>query len=81
MNRILLLSCALVLSALHLSAEPVVGQGGILNVASYALNGLPNSGVAQGAMFIIFGERLGPAGFSRRTVFPYPPRKVWQEPV
>jgi uncharacterized protein (TIGR03437 family) len=42
------------------TAQPVVNTGGILNVASYAPPGLPNSAIAQGALFAIFGTGLGP---------------------
>ncbi len=43
------------------AAQPVVSSGGILNAASYSLSGLPNSGIAQGSIFIAYGTGLGPA--------------------
>ena len=43
------------------TAQPVISSGGILNAASYSLSGLPNSGIAQGSIFIAYGTGLGPA--------------------
>lgn len=42
------------------NAQPVVYPGGVLNAASYAVSGLPHAGIAQGSLFTIFGEGLGP---------------------
>ncbi|HMD70795.1 MAG TPA: beta-propeller fold lactonase family protein [Bryobacteraceae bacterium] len=50
---------------------PVVAQSA-LNSASYALPGLPNYGVAQGSMFVVFGQNLGPAAVQQATSFPLP---------
>ncbi len=52
-------------------AQPVVSNGGILNAASYALNGLPNSGIAEGSMFVVFGTGLGPAALAANAT-PFP---------
>ncbi len=41
--------------------RPILSEGGVLNTASYLLDGLPNSGIAQGSMFVVFGENMGPA--------------------
>jgi uncharacterized protein (TIGR03437 family) len=43
------------------SAQPVLNQGGVINAASYGLDGMPNGGVAQGSMFLIYGSKMGPA--------------------
>ncbi|MGH9627953.1 MAG: hypothetical protein ACRD7E_06385 [Bryobacteraceae bacterium] len=51
-------------------AQPVVSSGGVMNAASYALPGLPNSGIAQGSMFIVFGSRLGPSALVQANSFP-----------
>jgi uncharacterized protein (TIGR03437 family) len=40
-------------------AQPVVYEGGVVNAASYSIVGLPNSGIAQGSMFVAFGSNLG----------------------
>lgn len=36
-------------------AQPTIAANGIRNSASYALPGLPNSGMGQGSIFVIFG--------------------------
>ncbi|MEO8125717.1 MAG: hypothetical protein ABJF23_22825 [Bryobacteraceae bacterium] len=54
------------------AAQPVVSAGGILNAASYSLAGLPNSGIAQGSMFLVFGTGLGPAALVQVSAFPLP---------
>ena len=38
---------------------PVINPGGIVNNASYIPLGLPNSGIAQGSMFILKGNPFG----------------------
>ncbi len=43
------------------STAPSIGKNAILNVASYAYVGLPNSSIAQGSLFTIFGTNLGPS--------------------
>ena len=45
---------------------------GALNTASYIVPGLPNSGLAQGAMIAIFGSNLGPASIAQPAGFPLP---------
>ena len=49
------------------SAQPVVGQGGVINAASYGLDGMPNGGVAQGSMFLVYGDKMGPATYVQAT--------------
>ena len=44
----------------------------ILNAASYALPGTPNSGIAQGSMFVVFGTELGPPDLRQPAGFPLP---------
>jgi uncharacterized protein (TIGR03437 family) len=51
-------------------AQPVVSAA--QNAASYALPGLPNGGLARGSMFVIFGQRLGPATLNIINSFPLP---------
>jgi len=43
---------------------------GVLNAASYAQTGMPNSPIAQGAMITIFGTNLGPATLQEVNAFP-----------
>ncbi len=45
---------------------------GALNGASYARSGLPNGGIAQGSIFVIFGDNLGPATLVQVSAFPLP---------
>ncbi len=54
----LLFATALVLPA---AAQPTVKAGGVVNAASYAAQGLPNSAIAQGSLFTILGTGLGPS--------------------
>jgi uncharacterized protein (TIGR03437 family) len=42
-------------------AQPVIDAGGVVNNASYRKAGAPDSGIAQGSLFAVFGEKLGPA--------------------
>ena len=44
----------------------------ILNAASYALPGLPNSALAQGSIFVVFGAELGPVELRQAAGFPLP---------
>ena len=60
--------CALL--ALPASAAPEIHA--VLNAASYALPGAPNSGIARGSMFVVFGTELGPADLQQATGFPLP---------
>jgi len=56
----LLLKLGLTLIAgLSMNAQPRAVS--LVNSASYMPSGLPNSGIAQGAIFVIFGEGLGPS--------------------
>jgi len=58
--------CAL--TATIAGATPQVRS--ILNAASYAQSGLPNSGIARGSMFVVFGTELGPADLRQAAGFP-----------
>jgi len=42
----------------------------ILNAASYSQPGMPNSGIARGSMFVVFGTDLGPAELQQAAGFP-----------
>src|SRR5688572_22937222 len=53
-------------------AQPVVATGGVVNAASYSLPGLPNSFIAQGSMFLVFGTNLGTASDLSALHFPLP---------
>ncbi len=56
-----------------LSAAPVVSA--IVNAANYLPPSLPNSGVAQGALFTVFGSGLGPSKAVQVTAYPLPTRQ------
>ena len=48
-----------------LQAQPVVNI--VVNAASYRFPALPQSDIAQGSMFVIFGQQLGPATLQLAT--------------
>lgn len=52
--------------------QPTIARNGVLNGASYALPGLPNAGIAQGSIFVVFGQNLGPASLVQVSSFPLP---------
>jgi uncharacterized protein (TIGR03437 family) len=56
--------------AAALAAAP--GISAIVNAASYIPPSLPNSGVAQGALFSVFGSGLGPATAVQAQSYPLP---------
>jgi uncharacterized protein (TIGR03437 family) len=60
-----------VLTVTAVAQTPSVSTNAILNSASYALVGLPNSSIAQGSFFTIFGINLGPAS-SPPIAYPLP---------
>jgi len=51
-----------------LAAAPSIT--GIYNAASYNPPGLPNSGIAQGSIFTVFGTGLGPATLQQAQSYP-----------
>lgn len=76
---------AVVLSACFAAvatAQPAIGTGGVLNAASNAFPGLPNSVIAQGSIFLVYGTGLGPPppadAFVTSAPFPLP--KVFPAP-
>jgi uncharacterized protein (TIGR03437 family) len=76
MNKLMLRFCPFLLLVApvlspRLQAQPVVNA--VLNAASYAIPGLPHSDIAQGSMFVIFGQQLGPAALQQATV-PFGPQ-------
>jgi uncharacterized protein (TIGR03437 family) len=60
--------CALL--ALPAGAAPEIRS--ILNAASYAPPGMPNSGIARGSIFVVFGTELGPPDLRQAAGFPLP---------
>ncbi|MBI4444033.1 MAG: hypothetical protein HY649_11760 [Acidobacteria bacterium] len=76
MKRILIPTCVLVIATFVVLAahaqQPSIASDGIRNGASYALSGLPNAGIAQGSIFIVFGQNMGPASLVQVSSFPLP---------
>jgi|SRR5579863_1835437 len=75
MIRHLLLFSAVVLFATNALAAPTVSAGGVVNAATYLPDGLLNSGIAQGSIFLVFGSGMGPStlvssGYPLKTVLP-----------
>jgi uncharacterized protein (TIGR03437 family) len=46
------------------ASQPPPTVWSAVNAASYIVPGLPNAGIAQGAMFVVFGTGLGPSNLS-----------------
>src|SRR5215472_6795058 len=59
-------------AATAFGAAPSVSSGGILNHFSFAPPGLPNGGIAQGSIFDIYGDFLGPDKIAQFSGFPIP---------
>ena len=68
MKQVLIGAAVLILVSATAVSQPAVG--GVANVASYAAAGLPNSGIAQGSMFVVFGQNMGPATLAAIDSFP-----------
>ena len=68
--RTVVLGFCICAAAITAFAQPSVPKGGVLNSASYALQGLPNSGIAQGSIFVVFGTGLGPSTLQKISTFP-----------
>ncbi len=54
--------------AMPLAAQQIA----VTNAASYAKHGLPNGGIAQGGLFVVFGERMGPLQIVHANPWPFP---------
>jgi len=51
-------------------AKPTIATDGIVSAASYLPSGFPNSGIAQGSIFIVFGSGMGPSSIVQNNAFP-----------
>jgi uncharacterized protein (TIGR03437 family) len=58
------------LASVLLAQQPIVYYRGTVNAASLSPFGLPNAPIAQGSIFTIFGENLGPTAAKSVTSFP-----------
>ena len=54
--------------AIPAAAQPVVAAA--VNSASYIHAGLPNAGIAQGSLFVLFGSGMGPSTLQQISTFP-----------
>ncbi len=72
MKRVVSLFALIVALSGAAFAQPVVAPGGIVNAASYIPAGLPNYGIAQGSLFIVMGEGLGPPSIQVAQSVPWP---------
>src|SRR5579871_5785969 len=68
----LILAVMVMLISREALATPTISANGVVNSASYARPGFPNYGIAQGSLFIIFGQGLGPAKIVQVSSFPLP---------
>lgn len=66
-RSITILLCAAVFAAPSFAQ---IAGGGIVNVASFAPNGLPNSDIARGSILTIFGSQLADDGVQTAQSFP-----------
>ncbi|MBI4479094.1 MAG: hypothetical protein HY651_03630 [Acidobacteria bacterium] len=55
-----------------MAQQPTITANSIRNAASNAIPGLPNAGIAQGSVFVISGNNLGPANPVPVGSFPLP---------
>lgn len=70
--KVCLLCMLASISAGSLGAQttPTINTAGVLNNASFALQGMPNSSIAQGSLFVVFGTNLGPVGLTQQAAYP-----------
>ena len=77
-----LVTMVLLFSPGHAQSRPIVSSGGILNAASYTLDGMPNSGIARGGMFLVYGYGLGPSTLQKAPDPPTPlPTKLGETSI
>jgi uncharacterized protein (TIGR03437 family) len=65
-------STVLIFAALAAYAQPRIAPDGVRNAASYAPSGFLDSGIAQGSLFVIQGDNLGPDELEVAGL-PFPP--------
>ena len=72
MKQIVWLPVSVIVLVTSATAQPQIAANGVLNAASNAYVGLPNSSIAQGSIFTIYGTNLGPSS-SPTPSFPLQP--------
>jgi uncharacterized protein (TIGR03437 family) len=70
MKSLLVVCLSIVTAATALAQAPTITA--VENAATNIPPGLPNSAVAQGALFVVKGTNLGPAALAIATAFPLP---------
>src|SRR5579862_3843380 len=65
------LPIALLITSCGLFAQ-APAPAAVLNPASNIPAGLPNSGIAQGSIFVVYGTNLGPANIAQPSALPLP---------
>ena len=80
MTKIVLTAVILCARAADLPSPPGIGQNGVVNLASRIPPTLAGGAIAQGALFSIYGVRLGSAGHTAVTISQLPVRIVNIEP-
>lgn len=68
----MMFAALVVLCGMPAAAQPSISVDGVVNSASYVPSGLPNSGIAQGSIFVIYGSNLGPAMIAPVSSYPLP---------
>jgi uncharacterized protein (TIGR03437 family) len=71
MKSLLKLAGLCILAVPGFAAPPQINA--VLNAASYSLPGMPNSAIAQGSMFVVFGTDMGPANLVEAGGYPLTP--------
>jgi uncharacterized protein (TIGR03437 family) len=69
-RKFILFSAVTLFSTLAV-ANPTINAGGVVSAASYLPAGFPGSGIAQGSIFLVFGNGMGPATLVKAT-YPLP---------
>src|ERR1700683_1986721 len=69
-RRLLVFSLVSTVFGVTAVAKPVITTDMVVSAASYLPSGFPNSGIAQGSIFTVFGSDLGPAAIQVATSFP-----------
>ncbi len=64
---------AFLFTALAASAQPFINYRGVVNAASFTPPGLSGGSIAQGSIFSIFGQGIGPATLAEVSSFPLQP--------
>ena len=68
MRKINIIGAGMLAAALAQAQAPVI-SGGPVNAASYVIAGLPNANIAQGSMFVLFGNNIGPPRLPMHLLF------------